>query len=985
MKFTIFTGSDAEANREELFRRTTIFNGPLCVVVPDSRSVDAMQRYLVRNAGGAFLGHRVFTFEGLAHSILEINGKAPELLSPYVRRAVVSELIGRRIAPASRYAGIAGYPGFVTLFISRLEELRSRMEGGYGRDGELAALDSAYESALDSLGLDDHEGLVHKALGDGYPEFFADHFGGAFLVDGFYDLTGKQQKLVGRLVRAFSRSAATVFHDPERPGLFRLSGRLIDAFRSYGGKTVPVPAVPDSGCDAILRFFHAESVSGGKPRNNGSIEVHSFRNTLGEADWLAGHIRELILKDCYSPEDIMLVTRTRPSSGDPIVTAFMKYGIPVEGAISRCLKTVPVVRFALNALDAAIHPADDELLKKVQRSVFTAGKVSGGRDLLSGIDEKGWSLRIAELDTPDGYVSSLKAVLDDLGVFQSLENVGDAGSFADIAAYERLLEALDEFAKVYSSFRTIMRAEEFATILRDYLSAIYVPMKVEKTRGVLLTDINHARFYSRDLTVMTGLLDSAYPRIETGYTLLDSEDEVLVRQHRAEEEPLLFYAALAGAKRCIFTFPGLDDEGQDGAMSPYLRDIMALTVPSMIAEKHAAVPGASWEGGPRDSTGAGETFMRSMVRHEKTMETSAAIAFHEQPWLEQKAKTGVSNYLRLGTVPGVDLSLSPFNMLIADDWRDRMFSVTQLESYINCPLGFYFRNIVGLKVEQPLPGEIDAQLKGIIVHDVLADFFKGMIALYGNSCFDSGHIVPAKQNMGETVDSIFDSHRHAMTGIHPVTLLTERQALHAHMEQFVEVEFERFSNDPFVPVEFEVTFGGRKKGEERTFDAFPLESSGDDSEMIFLIGRIDRIDSAEIDGDEFFRVIDYKTGYMVTANMKGIMSGKDLQAPLYLEAVKKSIMPEKKRYDAALYSLRDLNFKPYKDGRKPLALSDWDACIERAKLLARTAAEAIRQGVFPVTGDECKDICDYYSICRGGCHGTATFADLMVDVNKVEN
>ena len=953
-----------------LFRKTAIEKGPLCVVVPDARAVEAMQQRLAKLYGGAYLGHSVYTFEGLAHDILTASESAPEPVSTPVKRAILTELVKGRMGAGSRYEGIASYPGFVTLFIAWLEDTRSGSVSMSTEDSELSALANAYADTLSRLNLDDHEGIVLKALEDSFPEIFAERFGGAFILDGFYDLTPKQLELVRRLVEAFPRSVATLPIDNKRQDLFSLPLTLLKKFQAIGAKTVDVTPDYASFPDSVLAAFHSENHKALQSNVNGSIELHTFRNTNSEADWLAGYIRDMIARDNVNPRDIMLVSRFNPSFGTPLVMSLLRYGVPVEGGISRRLTTAPVVRLALDALDAAIHPENEALLKKVQRSSYTLGKEASARDLLEGIDEKGWSCRIAEFDTPEGYAASLKNVLDDLGVSHGLTGRSGESAFFDLASYETLIESLDNFAEITGSFRKMMRASEFSALLANYLASVALPMSMSPGQGVLVADVQHARYTSRKITVMTGLDDSSYPYIESGYSLLGQAVAQKIRTERKMEEPLLFYSAAIGATKLILTFSGIDDEGGDSSMSPYLRELITLATPAITPQFHAAVPGASWEGGPRDKAGEGECLIRILKQNQTDMSSIAQDLSRKKRTLYDSMIASVNAYTALLSAPDIDISNQAFYMNMAALWgEDRIFSVTALEMYSDCPVKFYFSRIVGLDVYKPSPGEIEPLVRGNIIHDILAAFFTAVSEREWHTSLPLENVHETKSIMYGIVDTVFDNFRVEMSSIHALAILSERKALHTLMEHFVEAETERLGDDILQPESFEVPFGRAGKNDDD--EPYPPLETGEEGESIRIGGRIDRIDRGEVEGSEYFRIIDYKTGAEVKASATELRAGTALQAPLYIEAVRKSIKPEAKVFDGALYSLREMKLKPYIENRKALQMASWDFYVDQAISLVRDSVRSIRAGVFPTPEGDCaKKRCEFISVCRGGCHKT---------------
>ena len=148
MNLTVYTGPDPSANLAELLKRTPLRRGSVCAVVPDRHSVTAMQKHLAELSGNAFMGHRVYTMEGLAHAILSYNGFPTAIIPDHLKRTLVTEIVKSRIGEHSKFVAVAQYPGFVSLLMTFIEETRSRLNEKVTSVPELVSIATAFRVAF---------------------------------------------------------------------------------------------------------------------------------------------------------------------------------------------------------------------------------------------------------------------------------------------------------------------------------------------------------------------------------------------------------------------------------------------------------------------------------------------------------------------------------------------------------------------------------------------------------------------------------------------------------------------------------------------------------------------------------------------------------------------------------------------------------------------------------------------------------------------
>ena len=202
-------------------------------------------------------------------------------------------------------------------------------------------------------------------------------------------------------------------------------------------------------------------------------------------------------------------------------------------------------------------------------------------------------------------------------------------------------------------------------------------------------------------------------------------------------------------------------------------------------------------------------------------------------------------------------------------------SQSKLDDYVNCSFSYHCKNILRLgeqktsffrgndignfvhivleRVMARLTDEdgfhpdIDDECAEQLVREVVAEYIKNIMA-------DSDDTSPRLTQL--------------MKRLHRTTLLLVRNIL------------EEFRQSDFVPSFFELPIGNYE-GEDCIS---PYKISLDDGSNIYLIGRVDRVDTYKKGKDVYVRVIDYKTGSK-TFNLNDVEKGLNLQMLLYLFAI----------------------------------------------------------------------------------------------------
>ena len=323
------------------------------------------------------------------------------------------------------------------------------------------------------------------------------------------------------------------------------------------------------------------------------------------------------------------------------------------------------------------------------------------------------------------------------------------------------------------------------------------------------------------------------------------------------------------------------------------------------------------------------------------------LALGSAAQLQQSAGFGPFN----GYVPQAGTDLNPFS---ADS---PVLSASALETAGRCPLAFFFRN--GLKVRLPDELEIDpdrwidAAQFGSLMHDVFRRFMDELTSAGQRPQFERDHNRLAKI-LHEVVErwrkDVPPPNENAFRMQYWQLVRTSRIFLQEE-EDFCQASQPRF---------FEVALGlDSVAGGSPLDDKEPATVSLPNGKSIWARGWIDRVD--ETDASRY-SVWDYKisSGYGYDQN-DPFRQGRRVQSVLYLRmietALRKNLDPKAivERFGYFFPSIRA-------HGRRV----DWDAdTLASGMTILERLCASVEDGAFVATNDkdDCR-YCDYASICR---------------------
>jgi ATP-dependent helicase/nuclease subunit B len=275
------------------------------------------------------------------------------------------------------------------------------------------------------------------------------------------------------------------------------------------------------------------------------------------------------------------------------------------------------------------------------------------------------------------------------------------------------------------------------------------------------------------------------------------------------------------------------------------------------------------------------------------------------------------------------------------DIEVRDWSVSAIETYLDCPFKFFAQHVLKLEEEPEDQEVMDPRRQGQFVHKVFERFFARW-QNEGHRAVTPRNLDAARDMFTAIVDRALEHLPIAEAGLERTRLLGSPAAAGLG-EAVLRMEAER----PIGVVERLLEY--KLKG-EFTF------ATAEGPRTIALRGTADRLDLLE---DGTFRLIDYKLGWPP-------QRGRALQLPIYSLCAEQRLAGHRGK----TWRLGEAAYLAFRGPKRVVPL--FAAAADRGKVLAEAqqrlaaAVDAIERGEFPPTPDDvwrC-ETCSFASVCR---------------------
>ncbi|MEG1705549.1 MAG: PD-(D/E)XK nuclease family protein [Clostridia bacterium] len=208
-------------------------------------------------------------------------------------------------------------------------------------------------------------------------------------------------------------------------------------------------------------------------------------------------------------------------------------------------------------------------------------------------------------------------------------------------------------------------------------------------------------------------------------------------------------------------------------------------------------------------------------------------------------------------------------------------SVSRLELFKKCPFSYFLK--YGLKLNERKIFNITSLDTGSFMHNVLEKFsiylFENKIAWQEILIDKDKYIVVLDEIIEAQLETTFVKHKEN------IKYAILKQKLKNTMNKVIMTVAQSFNQSKFVPYGYEIEF---KEGSMFA----PIQIKLDNSSIMYIIGKIDRVDTMKLNDVTYARIVDYKSSSK-DLKLDDIKEGLSLQLITYLSSFISNIKEEK--------------------------------------------------------------------------------------------
>ena len=807
---------------------------------------------------------------------------------------------------------------------------------------DLNVVYSGFEEQLAGKYIDETDLLTILAENIDKTDMFKD---AVIYIDEFAGFTSQEYHIIEKLIQIAKQVTITICTD----GLHEIKNPDTDIFYSNEVTVTKLLEVAQN-CDVKIeeikleetyRFKNSElkhlekNLYENKPQKYNSqiknIQLFLAKNQYSEIEEVARNVLKLVRDEGYRYRDISIITKNIATYSSLARAIFDKYDIPIFIDENRDLNQNIVIQYILGILEIFIknwsyeavfnyiktgfsNIEEDDIFKLEKyclkwgikqnkwKKEFTYGNYEEKdkadierleqirKDLVTPL--MNLKYKRDENKTVEGISKAIYEFLVEQQIYEKvqikIQELNEIGQIDLANEYESsiqtIIEILDEIVLVFKDDKiTIDKYNQILKIGFKNSSLTKIPGTQDQ---VIMGDVDRSRSHKVKAIFIIGLNDGEFPSVRKDEGFLNDADREVLKQNGIElakgtidklyEDSFNIYKAFTTAEEKLYLLYSSSDM-QGKALRPSMLINKIKKIYPMLQEQSDVIERRS------EILNKKTTYEELIINLSKLKEQDSI----EKLWYyiyDYYQKNSEWNEKLKQSLKGLEYTNIPDK--IDQNNIDRLYgntlitSISKLERYRSCPFSYYLQ--YGLKIKPQEELKIQTLNTGTFIHEVIDEFF-GTVREVGIKLEEI-----TEEQLSEIINKIIDS-KLGQNKNYIFTSTAKYRALVIRLKKIIKKAL-KYIIGTIVQSRFEVLGTEVEFGEKGKYK--PIRLTLEDGKRIEIIGKIDRIDTAQGEDGKYLRIIDYKSSAK-NIDLNEVYAGLQIQLLTYLDAACKEedLMP----------------------------------------------------------------------------------------------
>ena len=927
----------------------------ILIITPEQFSFTAEKKLMEAIDANAVFNAEVVTLSRMAYRVInEIGGRTETNLSKCGKAMLIYSILNNNKKELKLIGkndeNVDMLDTAITEFkkhgisIEQLKQEIDKQEDIYLKNKltDLSLVYEGFENQLSGKYIDETDLLTILAENIENTDMFNNQY---IYIDEFAGFTKQEYQIIEKLILVANQVTVTICIDelniPKNPNtdIFYSNentvNKLFEIAQNYGTKVEEIKLENKYRFKSNELKHLEENLYENRPHKYTNsvenIKLFLAKNQYSEIEEVAKNILKLVRDNGYRYKDISIITKNISNYSSLARAIFDKYDIPIFIDENRDLNQNIIIQYILSVLEIFTknwsyesvfnyiktgfsNIEEDEIFKLEKyclkwgikqnkwKKEFTYGKyeekdkteierlerirkdiVNPLMKLKSDIDNdktaEGISKSIYKFLVEENIAEKINKKIEEL------EKVGQVDLVKEYqSSLQTILDILDEIVLVFSDDK--MTIDKYAQILKVGFKNSNLT-KIPGTQDqVIMGDVDRSRSHKVKAIFIIGLNDGEFPSVHKDEGFLNDLDRETLKQDGIElakgtienlyEDNFNIYKAFSTAEEKLYLLYSSSDV-QGKALRPSMLINKIKKIYPMLQEESDVIETKA------EVLNKKTTYDELIIQLSKLKEQDEIDKVWYYVYDYYKKDTEWNTKLEQN-LKGLNYTNIPEK--IEQTNIDKLYgntlvtSISKLERYRSCPFSYYLQYGLKIKPEEEL--KIQTLNTGTFIHEIIDEFFEAV----REAGIKLAEITD--EQLAEIINKIIDE-KLKQSQNYIFTSTAKYRALVVRLKKIIQKAL-KYIIGTLVQSRFEVLGTEVEFGENGKYK--PIRLTLEDGKRIEIIGKIDRIDTAQSEDGRYLRIIDYKSSAK-NIDLNEVYAGLQIQLLTYLDAACKEedLMP----------------------------------------------------------------------------------------------